>query len=317
MSKLVLIDSMAILHRAYHALPPFTTKKGEPIGAVYGLLSMFLKIIQDLKPTHIALCFDQKEKTFRQEMFADYQIQRPEVINELSSQFVKARELAEVVGLPSYSKAGYEADDVIGTIASQVVGSQKSEVRGPKSDIRNPISEVTIVTGDRDILQLVDDKKNIKLYMPITGLSNAKLFGEQETLERMGVSPKLIPDFKGLVGDASDNYKGIAGVGPKTAINLLNEFGGFESIYKNLDKIPDKVRSKLEAGRESGEMSYKLAKIVKDVPVDFDLDDMNKWKIDSDKVLDTLQNEYGFKTLTKRVKEVGKEISSENQGSLF
>jgi DNA polymerase-1 len=300
MSKLILIDSMAILHRAYHALPPLTTRAGEPINAVYGLVSMLLRIIQDLKPTHIAFAFDEKEKTFRQKEFKEYQAQREETQDELASQFQKAKDFTKALGISYYSMAGFEADDVIGTIASQ----------------RSDFDEIVIVTGDRDILQLVDDQKNIKLYMPVKGLSDAKLFGETETIDRMGVGPKLIPDYKGLVGDPSDNYKGITGIGPKTAIDLLNSYGSFEGIYMNLENIKPVVKEKLIKDRISGEMSYHLAKIVRDVPIKIDFDNMKNWKLDSVKVLGLFE-EYGFRTLTKRVKEVGKQIVDEKQGNLF
>jgi DNA polymerase-1 len=302
MSKLVLIDSMAILHRAYHALPPLTTRVGEPIGAIYGLTSMLLRIIQDLRPTHIAFCFDEEAPTFRKKEFKEYQSQRVPTPDELSSQFEKARDFAKAVGIPAYSVPGYEADDIIGTIS--------------KEASKRDFDEIVIVTGDRDILQLVDDGKKVALYMPIKGLSSAKLFGERETKERLGVSPKLIPDYKGLVGDASDNYKGVTGIGPKTAVNLLVEFGSFEGIYKNLDKVPERTRTKLRSDKKSAEMSFKLAKIVKDVPVKFDFDDMKKWKIDSNNLLGLFE-EYGFRTLTKRVKEVGKQLVDENQTMLF
>lgn len=298
MGKLVLIDGNAILHRAFHALPPMTNKKGEPINAVYGLVSMFLRVIQDLKPTQIAVCFDEKEKTFRHLALKTYQAQRPPMASELSSQFDKAKDFLKAAGIPIYSKPGYEADDVIGTIAD------KSK------------EETVIVTGDRDQLQLVDDKRNIKLYMPIAGLANAKLFGELETKERMGVPPSQIDDYKALVGDSSDNYDGVPGIGPKTAIKLLEEFGSFEEVYKNLEKIPEKIREKLEKGKESGEISHKLATIVRDVPVDFDFEAMGKWRVDSPEVLNLFQ-EFGFKTLTNRVKEVGKKIDEEKQGALF
>ena len=181
MSKLVLIDGNAILHRAFHALPPLTTKHGEPINAVYGLVSMFLRAIQDLKPTHVAVAFDEKEKTFRQKMLPSYQAQRPPLANELLSQFSKAKDFLKAARIPVYSKPGYEADDVIGTIATQYVQSErvkeyksKSKTSAlPLSSSLAPVDEVVIVTGDRDQLQLVNDKSNIRLYMPIIGLANA------------------------------------------------------------------------------------------------------------------------------------------------
>lgn len=298
MGKLILVDGNAILHRAFHALPPLTTKRGEPINAVYGLISMLLRVITDLKPTHIAVCFDLKEPTFRHKAFKQYQAQRPAMADELSSQFEKAKRVVEAFGIPVYSKPGFEADDVIGTIAD------KSK------------EDVVIVTGDRDQLQLVDDKKSIKLYMPIAGLINAKLFGEVETKERMGVAPSMIDDYKALVGDPSDNYPGVPGIGPKTAISLLEKYGSFENVYKNINKIPEATANKLKTGEESGRISKKLATILRDVPIEIDFDQMKQWDIDSQKVLD-LFGEFGFKTLTERVKKVGKEIDQEKQMQLL
>lgn len=303
--KLVLIDGNAILHRAFHAMPPLTSKKGEPIGAIQGLVGMLLRVIQDLRPSHIAVMFDEKEKTFRHEALETYQAQRPPTAEELVGQFDKARDFLSAAKVPVYSMPGFEADDVIGTIATMAVVEEK------------PDNEVIIVTGDRDILQLVNDKKNIKLYMPITGLSNAKIYREAETVERMGVPPKQIDDYKALVGDPSDNYPGVVGIGPKTAENLLKEYGTFENIYENLDKIAESTRNKLKNGEQMGKVSKKLATIVRNVPIEVDFGLMAEWKIDSQEVIDLFENEFGFRTLTIRVQKVGKEIESEKQASLF
>jgi len=299
-SKLVLIDGNAILHRAFHALPPLTTRSGEPINAVYGLISMLLRVISDLNPTHIAVCFDVKAPTFRHKIFKEYQSQRPPTHDDLSSQFEKAKRVIKTFGIPIYEKSGFEADDVIGTIAYSVQ--------------RTADSEVVIVTGDRDLLQLVNDK--VKLYMPILGLSAGKLMGIEETKEKIGVEPELIADFKALVGDPSDNYKGVAGIGPKTAINLLNKYGSVDGVYKNLKQIPQKIREKLIKDRKNAVLSHKLATIVKNVPVKLDLESAGKWDVDSKKVLE-LFKEYGFKTLTERVKKAGQESDREKQGTLF
>jgi DNA polymerase-1 len=298
MSKLVLIDGNAILHRAFHAMPPLTTSAGEPINAVYGLVSMFLRVIQDLKPTAIAVAFDLKEPTFRNKEFKEYQSQRPPTANELSSQFEKAKDFFRAVGVPIYSKAGFEADDVIGTIASKAT------------------DEVVIITGDRDILQLVNDKKNIKLYMPIMGLTNAKLFGEKETVERMGVLPTEIPDYKALVGDPSDNYPGVAGIGPKTAITLISKYKSMDNIYVHIKDISSNVRQKLIDEKDDAKLFLHLATIVRDVPIKINFEEMEKWKVNSPEVL-KLFEEFGFKTLSDRIKKVGKNIEEENQGSLF
>jgi DNA polymerase-1 len=299
-NKLVLIDGNAILHRAFHALPPLTTRRGEPINAVYGLISMLLRVIQDLKPTHIAVVFDTPKPTFRNKLLSSYQAQRPETAKELIGQFEKARKVLKAFNIPHYEADGFEGDDVIGTLAEQ---AGKNE-------------EVIIVTGDKDQLQLINDKKNIKLYMPITGLSNSKLMTETEVKEKMGIEAKLIDDYKALVGDPSDNYKGVPGIGPKTAINLLNEHGSLDNIYRNLKNISSLTAQKLKDGKKESEISKKLATIVKNVPIKLNLEECQKWDVDGEEVL-TLFAEFGFKTLTERVKKVGKEIDLEKQGSLF
>jgi DNA polymerase-1 len=265
---------------------------------------MLLKVIQDLMPTHIALTFDRPEPTFRQKELPSYQAQRPPLDKELSSQFSKAKDVSSAMNIPVYEMAGFEADDLIGTLS-------KRAVEGKEEDL---IDEVVIVTGDRDILQLVDEK--VKVFLPVRGLSEGKLFGSDDVKEKMGVMPKQIIDYKALVGDASDNYKGVPGIGPKTAINLLEKYGSFENIYKHLDDIPTAIKEKLEVGKDSGKQSYKLAKIITDMEIDVDLRKASKWRVDSREVLD-LFSEFGFKTLTNRVKDVGKSIMNENQMKLI
>jgi DNA polymerase-1 len=298
--KLVLIDGHAILHRAYHALPPLTSRVGQ-VNAVYGFTSMLLKIISELKPSYIAVCLDRKEKTFRKEMFEAYQAQRPEVDKELISQVELTKEVISAFGIKIFSVAGFEADDVIGTLAKKAEGNGE-------------IEEVIIVTGDRDILQLVSDKT--KVYLLVKGISEATLLDKSGVEAKMGVLPHLIVDYKALVGDASDNYSGVSGIGPKTAVKLIREFGGFEEIYKNLDKLPPKTREILIKGKESGELSFRLAKIRTDVPLEVDFGDLKKWQVDSQKVLSVFE-EFGFKSLAKRVKELGKTMVTENQMQLF
>mgnify|MGYP000501124755 CR=1 FL=1 len=304
-SKLVIFDGNAIMYRAFHALPPLTSKSGVQINALYGLVSMLINIVENLKPTHIIFCFDEKEKTFRQDLLPTYQSQRPKTPSELIPQFKMAREFLKSVNIPVYSKSGFEADDVIGTLCAKTQMLKKQM-----------INETIIVTGDRDILQLVDDKKNIKLFMPIGGLSNGKIFMETQTVERMGVLPPQIADLKSLVGDPSDNYFGIAGIGPKTAISLLSKYKTLNGIYEHIDEISDKLKQKLIGGRESAYLSYKLATIVRDVPVDFNIEEAKEWNLTADAVLKLFEN-YGFKTLTTRIKALGKKLEEEKQGSLF
>lgn len=302
MGKLVLIDGNAILHRAYHALPPLTTKRGEPINAVYGLVSMLLRVIQDLKPTHIIVAFDRKEPTFRHKEYAAYQAQRPPLEKDLSSQFEKAKDVFSAMNIPAFEMAGYEADDIIGTIASQISADKLK------------IDQVIIITGDKDILQLVNDR--VKVYLPIKGLSDAKMMESDDVVEKLGVKPEQIPDYKALVGDPSDNYPGVAGIGPKTAIKLLSQFGTLDSVYKNLSQVDEPIREKLKNNKENAYLSLKLARIVTNVGLGIDLDKSKGWQVDNRAVLD-LFSQYGFKTLTKRVKDVGRAIVSENQIKLI
>src|SRR3972149_6940828 len=307
MTKLVLIDGNAILHRAYHALPPLTTKRGEPINAVYGLTSMLLRVIQDLKPTHIAVCFDRKEPTFRHKEFPKYQAQRPAMDKELSGQFEKAKDVLSAMNIPFFEMAGVEADDLLGSIADQGQSAK---------DKAQSIDEVVIVTGDRDILQLVDDKRKVRVYLPVRGLSDAKLMKADDVIEKLGVKPVQIPDYKALVGDQSDNYPGVSGIGPKTAIDLLTRFGTLQQVYEHMDEIGDSTRKRLEDGKNDAYLSLKLATIVRDVELENNLEKSNKWQVDNQQVLD-LFSRFGFKTLTNRVKEVGKTIIDENQMKLI
>ena len=215
----------------------------------------------------------------------------------------------ESVNIPVYSKSGFEADDVIGTIVTRY-----AELK--IKNLKFKIDEAIVVTGDRDILQLVDDSKNIKLFMPIGGLANGKIFAEKETVERLGVMPAQIPDYKALVGDPSDNYFGINGIGPKTASALLSKYKTLIGIYEHMKDIPEKLKAKLISGKESAYLSYKLATIVRDVPIKLDIKSSDKWNLVSENVL-KLFEQYGFKTLTARIKALGERIEKEKQGLLF
>jgi DNA polymerase-1 len=233
--------------------------------------------------------------------------------DDLSSQFEIAQDVIKAFGIPVYDKAGYEADDILGTIATRCHPERVKRAEGSPRDPITSFQEIVIVTGDRDILQLVNDKVN--LYMPLGGLANAKLYGVNETIERMGVPPEQIIDYKALVGDPSDNYKGVPGIGPKTAIKLLKDYGDLDTIYKNLDKLSEKTKSLLVKNKDSAYVSQRLATIVRDVDLDNNLEEMKKWQLDSKKVLDLFE-EIGFKTLTRRVKEIGKKIEDEKQMTL-
>lgn len=288
-NRLVLIDGNAILHRAYHALPPLTTPDGSVVNAVYGFTSMILKIFTDLAPTHLAVAFDRAAPTFRKKIFTEYQAQRPKMEDALVSQIEKVHAVVRAMGIPIYELDGYEADDVIGTITAQC-----------------QINEIIIVTGDRDMLQLVQDEK-VFLYMPTKGLSEAKLYGEKEVVERLGVKPTQVVELKALIGDASDNYPGVAGIGPKTAVELVMRFGSIEAMYKKIKgdkgdiiKLSETVKEKLLKGEESARMSHDLATIRRDVSIAFILDDAAVTSLDTPEARKLLE-ELHFHTLLKRL----------------
>lgn len=292
MNRLVLIDGNAILHRAFHALPPLTAPDGTVVNAVYGFISMLFKIHHDLRPTHMAVAFDRPKPTFRKQLFAAYQAKRPKMADELSTQVVKVHEVLEGFGVSMFEVDGYEADDVLGTIAKQAQ--------------RENIDQVIIVTGDRDLLQLVNDEK-VYLYMPTKGLSEAKLYGEKEVVERMGVPPRQIPDFKALAGDASDNYPGVAGIGPKTAIGLLKQFATIEDLYTAIQTkdqkakaISEPVVTRLAHGAEDAVLSKDLATIRTDVPIHLSIDTCTITTLDTPGGRKALEDLH-FHSLLKRL----------------
>jgi len=294
MNRLVLIDGNAIMHRAYHALPPLTTPDGKPAHVVYGFVSMIIKIFHALKPTHFAVAFDRPGPTFRNELYKEYQIQRPKMEDDFISQIPMVHDVVKAFGIPIFELDGFEADDMIGTIAKQ----RKSK----------KIDQVIIVTGDRDILQLVEDEK-VLVFMPTKGLSEGKLYSEADVLERMGVVPKRIIDLKALMGDASDNYPGVAGIGPKTAIHLLNEFGSVENIYTSLEKsnVSDGVKTKLLAGKESAFLGVTLATIRTDAPIHFEPAKAVITTLDTPEVRNTLAS-LRFSSLLRRIS--GEELAT-------
>lgn len=286
--KLVLIDGNAIVHRAYHALPPLTNKKGELLNAVYGFTSVLLKVINELKPDYILVSFDLKGKTFRHEEYKEYKATRVKAPDELYHQFDRVKEIVRAFNVPIYEKEGFEADDVIGTMARQA-----EEIDG---DLYN-----TIVTGDLDTLQLVSPRTEV--YALRRGMSDVTIYDEKAVEERYGgLKPGQMIDYKGLCGDQSDNIPGVKGIGEKTAINLIKEFGSIENIYKSIGEVKGAAKEKLERGKMNALMSKKLATIVRDVPVKLNLEEAVTHEFDRKKVTDLFQ-ELNFFSLVKRIPE--------------
>jgi DNA polymerase-1 len=300
MKRLVLIDGNAILHRAFHALPPLTAPDGSLVNAVYGFTSMLLKLFHDLKPTHLAVTFDRPAPTFRKKLFKDYQAQRPEMEEDLSSQVAKVHDMVDSFSVPIFEEDGYEADDVIATLANKAS--------------REGIDQIIIVTGDRDLLQLVSEK--VYVYMLVRGLTDAKLYDRTEVIAKLGIKPEQIPDFKALAGDASDNYPGVPGIGPKTAVQLLTEFQTLDTLYisalgKKRGNLPETVVLKLKEGKKSAMLGRQLAEVRTDVPMEIELAKTAIESLDTPRAREKLA-EYNFQSLLKRLmKETGKDKNKE------
>lgn len=296
--RLILLDSHAILHRAYHALPDFASAKGEPTGALYGLTTMLIKIVGELKPDYVVACYDLPGPTFRNDAYKDYKAGRAKTDGDLITQIKRSRDVFKAFDIPIYDKAGFEADDMLGTIVEKLKNNKEIDI--------------VIASGDMDTLQLINDKK-VQVYTLKKGIKDTIIYDEAAVNERFGFGPKLLPDYKGLRGDPSDNIIGIAGIGEKTATILIKEFGTIENIYKELDKekseikfkkvgITDRILTLLKEGREEAEFSKMLATIRRDAPIDFDLPEKEFMSgIDIEKV-SKLFNELEFRTLGARLK---------------
>lgn len=310
MKTLLLIDGNALMHRAYHALPAFTTKAGIPTNAVYGFLSILHKAITDSRPQYLIVCFDTPVPTFRKKLFQEYQSHRPKIEDQLSIQFPTVKEGLDKAGIIHLEKEGYEADDVIGTI---------SKLFAEKNN------RVLILSGDKDILQLVNDR--ILVITPQLGFGKEKIYDAGGVKERFGIKPNQIPDFKALMGDQSDNYKGAKGIGPKTAAKLLNEYGSIDNIFKHLNSIESKVRDLLKTHKKNILMSHKLATILTNVEVKLD-SSQSQFNGYNESLKEFLQK-YEMSTLLKRMfnasakmqkqpeKNQQKKDEDENQIGLF
>ncbi|MDO8619605.1 MAG: DNA polymerase [Candidatus Daviesbacteria bacterium] len=286
MKTLVLVDGNALLHRAFHATPPFTTSKGELVNAVYGFTAMIFKVITDLKPDYLAVAWDEKGPTFRHQAYTQYKATRAPRDESLSGQYKRVFQIVDSLNIPEFSVSGYEADDLIGTLAVQAT--------------KIPNLEVVIATGDRDIMQLINHR--VKVLMPKKTMADVGLYGEEEFAAKYGFEPKKLTDYKGLAGDASDNIPGVNGIGDVSATNLIHKFGTVEEIYKpeNLKTLPERMQSLLAEGAEQAVMSKKLATLDLKAPIKLDLKKCVTQDFESEKVLSLLQ-ELEFKSLLNRI----------------
>lgn len=297
--RLILLDSHAIIHRAYHALPDFANSRGEPTGALYGVSTMLMKIITELKPDYIVACYDLPKKTFRHEAYDGYKKGRLKTDDALVDQLKRSREIFQAFSVPMYDAPGFEADDVLGTIVEYFKGNK---------DI-----EIIIASGDMDTLQLVCD--NVSVYTLKKGINDMILYDEKAVFDRFGFLPNQLPDYKGLRGDPSDNIIGIKGIGEKTATDIIKNFKNIEGLYKTLSKkdgekkckdigFTDRIIKLLKDNEDEAIFSKTLAEIRRDAPIDFSLP-KKMWneELNKDNVFD-LFNNLEFKSLRSRFENI-------------
>jgi len=309
MSHLVIIDGHAIAHRAYHSIPPLTTN-GQPVNAIYGFYSMILSSVENLKPNYLMVCLDSPGPNFRNQEFIGYRAKRKPADRELVSQLPQLPVTLEKAGISHYAMGGFEADDLIATLAIKSL-KKKSKLK------------ITIITGDKDLMQLVGPR--ISLFVPVRGLSETKIYHAEDVKEKLGVNPNQVVDLKALMGDMSDNYPGVEGIGPVVAIKLLEKYQTLDNIYSHLDEIKPAIKEKLEKSKESAYLSQKLATLVTNIPLKFTLKSA-KWTEKSFATLIPLFQEYNFRSLISRAnkkfslkssKPPKKILVNSNQTSLF
>ena len=284
--RLIVIDSSSLLYRAFHALPPLTNKKGQPTGAVYGFLLILFKAIKDLQANYIVACFDTKKPTFRHEKFEEYKAHRAPAPEGIILQYPVIKEVLKAFNIPLFEKEGFEADDLIATIAKRVEDNAK----------------VFIVSGDLDNLQLVDE--NIKVYTPGKSIKETVLYDKEKVVERFGVTPLEMNDFKALTGDNSDNVPGVPGIGKTTAADLIQRFGSIKNLYSELATdtavLKPKIKEALKANKEKAFMSLELVTTKQDMDVDFNLEQCKFGDFDREK-LQAIFNELNFTTMMDKV----------------
>lgn len=299
----MVIDGNHLIHRAFYAIQnPLKTSSGEQTNAIYGFASMLLNIIEVEKPDYIAMTFDEKAPTFRHEMHKEYKGTRKKAPDELYAQIPRIREMVEAFKMPIYSKEGYEADDMLGTLAREAAEEQGMEVY--------------IVTGDMDAMQLITP--DVRVAFPHKGYREPIIYDRQKVVEKYGIEPEQVVDYKAMMGDSSDNIKGVPGIGPKGAGALLNKYGTLDGIYEHIDEITGGIHDKLVAGKDDAYFSQTMARIVTDVPNGFKKEDTDLMTLDY-LGLDRFFEGLEMKSLRGRLKKItpAEKQQPESQMSMF
>ena len=300
-NKILLVDGNALVHRAFHALPPLTSPDNKQVNAVYGFFSMFLSAINEIQPQYGAVAFDERGPTFRDKIYPQYKATRVKAPQCLYDQIPIIKNLLRFFEIPIYGIQGFEADDIVGTLCRRV----KSEKLKVKS---------IILTGDKDTYQLIDDDTSI--FTAKKGLKDTALIDKKTFIGQYGFEPKYMVDFKALRGDPSDNIPGVTGVGEITAKNLITQFHTLKNIYANLDKISPKIAQKLIAHKKEAELSKQLSQIACDVPLDIDLDKFIIHDFDQNKIEQEMLK-LGFKSLIKRLPQCQRKTVNHVQEKLL
>lgn len=288
--KLIIVDSNSLLHRAFHALPPLSTKSGQETGAVYGFLLTLFKAINDLRANYIVACFDTKAPTFRHERFQEYKAQRPKTPDGIVSQIPIAKEVLQAFKIPVFAKEGFEADDLIATISKKAQEQDES-------------LQVYILSGDLDNLQLVNEK--VKVYTLGKGIKDTVIYDKNKVRERFGVEPEQMIDFKALTGDPSDNIPGVEGIGKKTAAEIIQRYGSIKNLYDELSTdtavLKPKIKEALKKNKEMAFLSLELVKMKNDVDLDFSAQggSASGWKVQDCKF-----GNFDFEKVEKKLKDL-------------
>jgi len=311
--RLVLLDSHAIIHRAYHALPEFASSKGEPTGAIYGLVSMLIKIISDLSPDYIVACYDVPSPTHRHDVYEAYKATRKKIDDALVTQLIRSKDVFNALNIPICEVKGFEADDILGTIVEKF-----------KDDAT---IEIIVASGDMDTFQLISGKK-VRVYTLRKGLTDTITYDEETVTERFGFGPELLPDYKGLRGDPSDNIIGVPGIGEKTATVLIQKFGTIENLYEKIKggedvvggAIKERTVELLKTNEDEAKFSKMLATIRRDAPIEFILPDKNWREVIEIEKVKKLFSELEFKSLLDRLQvlingAIKKEVTRADESS--
>lgn len=283
LKPLIIIDGFGFIFRAYHVQPHLVSPAGEPVGAIYGFTSMLIKLIADFKPEHAVVVLDHRDKNFRHDLYKDYKANRPPAPDDLITQLELVEKAAKALNFECISRAGYEADDIIATLAHKAIESKR---------------EVIIVSSDKDLMQLING--HTKMFDPV----KSKFILEEDVIAKFGVRPNKVREVQALMGDSSDNIPGVAGVGPKTAAELINQFGDVETVLSSIDQIKSKRQQELlSASAENARISWKLVGLDRNVDLHHDINEF-RWQAPSPEHISEFLSEYGFKSLIKRIESL-------------